>query len=89
MRAELGDKVKSLVTGHEGVVVGVSNWLNGCRTCGVQAPIKKKGDKVEDAEWVDDSQLKVIQKRAIKIKKRPIGGPQPTPRMQISPGKAR
>jgi hypothetical protein len=74
---ELGQKVRDKVTGFEGIVVCVSEWLNGCHRVGVKPPLDKDGND-RDEYWVDAKQLEIIDKENIlkkKEKKEKIGGP--------------
>lgn len=77
---KLGDKVKDKVTGFEGIVVAIDEWLNGCRRAGVQAKMKKDGT-FRDPAWIDESQLTILKRNAMgkpKSKYSPVrGGPRP------------
>lgn len=81
-KIELGDKVKDLTTGFEGVATSRSEFLTGCTRVGVQPPVDKDG-KVPDAHWFDEPMLTIVEKEAVKppevVKKDP-GGPQPNPK---------
>ena len=55
----LGDAVRDTVTGLKGIVVGVAEYLYGCRRLVVQPPVDKDGKYVE-AVWVDEPQVKVL-----------------------------
>jgi len=72
----LGDKVKDQVTGHEGIVIALNQWLNGCKQYCVKGKIDKD-KKVPDGEWIDEGQLKLVKAKAltIAVKKKPTGGP--------------
>jgi hypothetical protein len=71
---ELGDKVKCRVTGFSGTVVGILNYLNGCRQIGIQPKVDKEG-KIKETSWIDDSQVQIIKKQHVVVNKRDIGGP--------------
>ena len=53
---ELGQKVKDVVTGLEGIVTSRTEYLTGCIHCGVQ-PQNLKDGKPQDPEWIDQSRL--------------------------------
>jgi hypothetical protein len=76
---ELGTTVKDTITGYEGVVTGITFWLNGCTRVGVTSRELKDGIP-KDAQWFDEMQLE-----AVKAKVEPVqpkrGGPMPDPRM--------
>jgi hypothetical protein len=52
----LGDKAKDRISGFEGVVVAVTEWLNGCRRITIQPEALHEGKPIEsstfDAEQV-------------------------------------
>ena len=61
----LGDSVRDTVTGLKGVVIGVCEYLYGCRRVIVQPPIDKAGKYVE-AIWIDEPQVRVLVSAAVK-----------------------
>ena len=81
----LGKKVKDVVTGFEGIAVGVAHYLNGCtRVCIQPRGLKDKDGGTVDSEWVDDVQIKVLRSGGVlqgedEKKKRDVGGPQKDP----------
>lgn len=84
---DLGDEVQNIVTGHKGIVIGISTWLNGCRTVAVKGKMPKDG-KVPEPTWYDEIELKVTKKKKLKLSKkvtRDTGGPHPTPMRMLGP----
>ena len=88
---ELGDKVKDKITGYTGIVIGITAWQNGCRTIGVKS-LRLKDGIPQDAHWMDENQLTVIQRKARVIKPMArraeeksgrTGGPHETPRRTL------
>jgi hypothetical protein len=89
---EVGARVRELVTGQQGVVIGITSWLTGCDTAGVQLPTDKEG-KAPDLVWYDVTRLEVVEPRAACLRhlagdvaeeirsavERELGGPQPIP----------
>jgi len=70
----LGDKVKDKVTGLVGIAVSKIEYLNGCVQYGVSPKVKK--DSTELLTWnIDEEQLESLEKKRVKIKKSPTGGP--------------
>ena len=61
---ELGIRVKDKVSGLEGIITGRSQWLNGCRSYGVQAKMDKDG-KIPETKWIDEGQLEIIDSKSI------------------------
>lgn len=63
---ELGDKVRDVVTGIEGVTMGKASYLTGCDQFAVQ-PCHYKDGKLSDSLWFDVLRLEVVQKQAVKL----------------------
>lgn len=73
----LGDSVRDTVTGLRGIVIGVVEYLYGCRRLVVQPLVDKDGKYVE-AVYVDEPQVVVLQQVKVKAsakqrKQRPSG----------------
>jgi hypothetical protein len=64
-KPELGDRVKDLVTGIEGIIVSVSQNLFGCDRVYVQPKVQPDG-KVPDSWWVDIDSVQIVMKQAVK-----------------------
>ena len=64
MSVQLGDRVKDKISGLKGIVIGVTEWLYGCRRITVQ-PEEAKDGKPADAFTVDDPQCDVVDRAAI------------------------
>lgn len=84
---KLGDRMKDLVTGVEGIAVGKTEWINGCVRFGLQRLLGKDG-KPPEVEWSDTQSLVVtkaaayyeaLKKAAPKSTER-RGGPMPDPK---------
>jgi len=73
---KLGDKVKDKITGFSGIVIGRTNWLNGCITIGVQSAEMKDGRPV-DSVWFDEQRVDSTSTAT-------TGGPMPTPQTGMS-----
>ena len=61
----LGDAVEDTVTGLRGIVIGVVEYLYGCRRLVVQPLVDKDGKYVE-AVYVDEPQVVVLQQVKVK-----------------------
>lgn len=57
---KLGNKVKDVITGFKGVVIGRTEWLHGCTTCGVVPQELKDGTTI-DSKWFDEGRLEVVK----------------------------
>ena len=77
MNVELGQTAKDTISGFKGVVIGRTEWLNGCVRVGLQPPVDKDG-KVPDAYWIDIEQAEVLDVEP-KPKLQPSNGPMPDP----------
>lgn len=76
---QLGDKVRDLVTGFEGVAVAKTTWLSGCDRFTVQPQGVTAEWKTLETETFDVTQLEVVEAGAVKIERRDTGGPRPAP----------
>ena len=85
---QLGDLVKDRITGYEGVVECISEWLNSCRRITVKSTELKDG-MPRDNMTFDAPQLDIIEAGYFdkpKIKKgEKTGGPSITPSRAIDP----
>lgn len=74
----LGDKVRCIITGFEGVITGRAEYFNGCVTYCVKPPITKDG-AMQDGQWIDQPQLKLVKGSAAApihdTPLRAVGGP--------------
>ena len=64
-KIELGDKVKNILTGFEGIVTGQAIYLHGCSQSLVVPKISKDGE-FRRSHWFDDPHLKVVKKAVVK-----------------------
>ena len=84
-KIENGWKVKDIITGFKGVVIGRTDWLYSCSRIGVRSAELVKGKPIED-QWFDEQQLEILEKSAPPVSKdssttRP-GGNQDGPQRQ-------
>lgn len=73
---KLGDKVKDVVTGLEGIVISRIEYITGCEQCGVSPPAKD--GKILDAAYIDHTRLQVIGEAIVlpvQAHAMPPGGP--------------
>ena len=71
-----GDKVKDMVTGFAGTVVGTCYYLTGCNQY-LLIPKTVKPHKKPDGHWFDEDRLEVVEKEVVKAKK--VTGKKPGP----------
>lgn len=86
--AQLGDEVKDSVSGFRGVVVAVTDWLNGCKRITVQPPIKKDGT-LPGTETFDAEQINVVHAGRVKATPSLTGGPKQNPARHPQPTERR
>lgn len=73
----LGSIARDTITGYEGVIIGKTEWLNGCVRITLQAKGLKDGKPLE-THCVDVEQLELVE-AAEPPKRKPAGGPMPSP----------
>ncbi|MEQ1905152.1 MAG: hypothetical protein ABL888_13265 [Pirellulaceae bacterium] len=57
---ELGSKVRSKISGFQGIATSRSEHLNGCHRYWVAPPVDKDG-KLPDGYWLDEAEIEVIE----------------------------
>lgn len=89
---ELKDRVKDVVSGYKGIVIGITTWLHGCRRITVQAESLQDGKPVE-SQCFDEAQLELVKRGAVELpgeyekpvpKLRATGGPITPPKQRGS-----
>ncbi len=63
---KLGDRAKDTISGLSGIVVGITDWLFGCRRVGLQPEKLGKDGKVAETQWFDEAQVSVLQRGVVK-----------------------
>lgn len=76
----LGDEAKDTITGLTGVVVAITDWLNGCQRICIQPRELKDGKPVDNSVF-DVEQIQVI-KSVRHVEQRRTGGPHDAPTRQ-------
>ncbi len=76
--AKLGDRAKDSISGFEGIVVGVTEWLYGCRRVGLADEKLHEGKAIE-TQWFDAAQVEVVDRGQVEAQLAealaPTGGP--------------
>jgi len=72
MTIELGDKVKCIYSGFEGVAIARTEFINGCVQFSVLP--KSKDGKIPEEIGIDEDSLKVVGTTKKQVKK-DTGGP--------------
>jgi len=54
-----GEKVKSSISGFQGLITARADHLNGCNRYWVQPPVDKDG-KMQDGSWFDEGELERV-----------------------------
>jgi hypothetical protein len=77
---QLGNEVKSVISGFRGIAINRLEYLNGC----IQFCVKPQGLNKDGTEktgvYFDEEQLKVVGP-GVQLVQRPGGGPAPAPGM--------
>ncbi len=61
---KLGDEVKDMVSGFQGIAVARYQYLQGCNRIGVQPPVDRDG-KLPEMATFDEPQMEVIEKEKV------------------------
>ncbi len=83
----LGDRARDTITGFQGIVIGITDWLANCRRIGIQ-PEELKDGKPLEAVWFDEPHVELVGSTAHSIAAAPAtGGPMPAPTRAADPGR--
>lgn len=90
---QLGDRVRDRISGFEGIVIGITDWLYQCRRPIVQPASLTSDGKPTETSSFDEDQLEVLERGAFKPKvvetaPTPVaktGGPRDTPARRPDP----
>lgn len=80
MKPQLGQVVRDLITGFEGIVIGEVAYITGCNQCLVQPPCKASTGDFVESRWVDVDRLTVLDVMQITLPKHSDGADKPAPR---------
>lgn len=72
----LGSVLKDCITGFEGIVMGRTEYITGCKHYGLACRELKDG-KPMDWEWFDESRLTLVSISIPLLKTNDTGGPCP------------
>lgn len=93
-QVQLGDRVRDRITGFEGVVIGITDWLYQGRRPIVQPSKLDKDGALQKSESFDEDLLEVIEAGAFAVtppSPAPVaaktGGPRDTPTRRADPGR--
>lgn len=78
---DMGDRVRDVVNGYEGVIIGRFEYWTGCNHYGVEAATTDGGSKVP-YESVDEQRLELVKAAAVTLPRRYAD----KPAVRTSPG---
>jgi hypothetical protein len=58
---QLGDLARDRLTGFQGVVVGITSWINSCRHVGIKPQTLDKNGEPRECKWFDEPQVDVVE----------------------------
>jgi hypothetical protein len=82
---QLGDEAVDTISGFKGVVIAITDWLNGCRRITI-APKELRDGKPIDSVTFDVEQLELVKKMKAPAAQ-PSGGPSISPARRPDPGR--
>ena len=80
---KLGDKARDSISGFVGVVVAITEWLNGCQRILIQPQMLHEGKPVE-SQTFDAEQVEVVLPEPV-VKPSRTGGPPIKPTRNADP----
>lgn len=84
--AQFGDEAIDTITSFTGIVIGITEWLNGCRRIGIQPQTLDKDGKPPEVQWFDEQQVgvlwagKIVRQRPTSAHEQQPGGPRKDPK---------
>lgn len=84
MKLKLGDEAKDRITGFQGIVVAVTEWISGCTRTTLQPPMGKDG-KMPEGQTFDEPMLELVKSSKVKVGPKDTGGPRPEPKQARAP----
>ena len=78
-RVQLGDEVRDIVTGFQGIATAMIQYLVGCRHVGITSTELKDDGEPRPVQWIDEPQVEVVKRNAVEI---PIGYEPEAPQSQ-------
>lgn len=96
-KIELGDRVRDRISGYQGLVICISDWIFGCRRPLVQGegltsdgkPVELQSFDEPSLELLEKGVLKPVRPQAATVTQPKTGGPQVTPLRQPDPSRGR
>lgn len=82
---KLGDKARDKISGFTGVVVAMTEWLNGCLRITIQPQELKDGKPIENHTF-DAEQIEIVEPIPPIVAK-PHGGPSISPTRASDPSR--
>lgn len=64
MAVKLGDKVRDVITGFEGINTGWLQYIHGCKRVLIAPPVDKDG-KLLESQWFDEQRVELVEAREI------------------------
>lgn len=75
LKIKIGQQVIDTLSGFEGIVFGVTEWLHGCRHIGIKPIELNKDGEPQKIQWIDEPQVVVVQKTKALKPSGATGGP--------------
>lgn len=73
MTIKLGQKVKDVITGFQGVVTGRCEYITGCNQVLVQPRVKDDGSR-NAGEWFDEDRVEFIDESILTLPRKTADG---------------
>ncbi len=80
---KLGDRAKDKISGFEGIVCAITNWISGCKRITISPEKLKDGVLIDNCSF-DIEMIEVINPEEV-TKAEPSGGPEREPVRSADP----
>lgn len=81
---KLGCLARDTISGFTGIVIAITDWLNGCRRITIQPKELKDGKPIESHTF-DVEQVELVKPEPAKAAQKSVGGPSISPARAADP----
>lgn len=83
MSIKLGDKVRDIYTGFEGIAAARTEWLHGCDRITIEPTSLDKDGKIQECACFDEQRVSLVEALPVLVSSdsetEKTGGPRPAP----------
>ena len=74
-RLKIGQRARDTISGFEGIVYGITEYLHGCRHICIKPTGLDKDGAPQKVQWIDEPQCEIVQAATALEQSGDTGGP--------------